>query len=289
MKTYFITIILMVVSPFLTQSQTLENAVKLKQINVVKTNFRNLKDGEIVNKTMQFKEGKLSSIKTSDVIQSFFYNPNGLLDMTVKEREGSGWKEVVNYSYDKANRLTKFSKKYDENGQYVTKTITLTYEGARIKAITKKSNNHQNFVEDIEYIVENGIIVRRASRDRNQQIISKKEYGYYKNNFVSQKGLVGDKSTQYYTFDDKNSINQLIVKNIFGENYRLIVPIVSFYEDEFDLQSVSENNQLSSKSTSVNFIGKSGTYKYNSTNYPVSHTLIEENGIVKTQTTYLYE
>lgn len=289
MKTYFITIILMVVSPFLTQSQTLENTVKLKQINVVKTNFRNLKDGEIVNKTMQFKEGKLSSIKTSDVIQSFFYNPNGLLDMTVKEREGSGWKEVVNYSYDKANRLTKFSKKYDENGQYVTKTITLTYEGARIKAITKKSNNHQNFVEDIEYIVENGIIVRRASRDRNQQIISKKEYGYYKNNFVSQKGLVGDKSTQYYTFDDKNSINQLIVKNIFGENYRLIVPIVSFYEDEFDLQSVSENNQLSSKSTSVNFIGKSGTYKYNSTNYPVSHALIEENGIVKTQTTYLYE
>lgn len=288
MKKYFIAII-MVVFPFLTQSQTSENSVKLKQINVVKTNFRNLKDGEIVNRTMLFKNGKLSSIKTSDVIQSFFYNPNGLLDMTVKEREGSNWKEVVNYSYDKANRLTKFSKKYDENGEYVTKTITVTYEGARIKAITKKSNNHQNFVEDIEYVVDNGAIVRRASRDRNQQIISKKEYGYFKNNFVRQKGLVGDKSTQYYTFDDKNSINLLIVKGIFGENYKLIVPIVSFHEDEFDLQSISENNELSSKSTSVNFIGKSGSYKYNSNNYPISHALIEENGIVKTQTTYLYE
>jgi hypothetical protein len=53
------------------QSQASENIVKLKQINIVKTNFRNLKSGEIVNKTIFFKDGKLQSIKTSDVI--FFF------------------------------------------------------------------------------------------------------------------------------------------------------------------------------------------------------------------------
>lgn len=271
------------------QTQAQENAVALKQINIVKTNFRNLKDGEIVNKTIVFKDGKILSIKTSDVIQGFFYNSNGLLDMTVKEREGSNWKEVTNYTYDNTNRLTKFSKKYDENGENVTKTVTFKYEGARIKTDTKKSNTHQNFVEDNEYIVDNGIIVRRTSRDYNQQIISKKEYSYYKENLSRDQGLVGDKTIVYYSYDDKNSVKSLMAKNTFGENYKIIVPLISFYEEEFELQSISDHNELNSKATSTSYVGKSASFKYNASNYPISQALIEENGIVKTKTTYLYE
>lgn len=288
MKTYFMALLIAAL-PSLVQINAQESSVKIKQINVVKTNFRNQKDGEIVNKTMLFKDGKILSIKTSDVVQGFFYNTNGLLDMTVKEREGSNWKEVTNYFYDESNRLTKFTKKYDENGENVTKTVTFKYEGARIKAITKKSSTHQNFVEDNEYIVEGATIVRRSSRDRNEQIISKKEYGYYKENLSRDKGLVGDKTIIYYSYDDKNSVKSLIAKNTFGENYKVIVPMISFYEDEFEFQSISDHNELASKATSTNYVGKSASYKYNSNNYPVSQDLIEENGIVKTKTTYLYE
>jgi hypothetical protein len=288
MKTYFFALLAAAVTPFL-QIQAQDNSVVLKQINAVKTNFRNLKDGESVNKTTVFTNGKIHTIKVSDIVQSYFYNPNGLLDMTVKEREGSNWKEVTNYSYDNLNRLTKLSKKYDENGEYVTKTVTFKYEGARIKAITKKSSTKQNFVEDNEYIVQDGLVVRRASRDRNEQIISKKEYNYYKDNLSSDKGLVGDKMVIYYSYDDKNSVKSLIAKNSFGENFKVIVPLISFYEEEFEFQSISEHNELSSKATSANYVGKSATYKYNSNNYPVSQALIEENGIVKTNTTYEYE
>ncbi|MBE0393620.1 hypothetical protein HNQ02_000735 [Flavobacterium sp. 7E] len=288
MKTYIMALLIAAQLSFV-QTQAQENPIVLKQINIVKTNFRNLKDGEIVNKTIVFKDGKILSIKTSDVIQGFFYNTNGLLDMTVKEREGSNWKEVTNYTYDNTNRLTKFSKKYDENGENVTKTVTFKYEGARIKADTKKSNTHQNFVEDNEYIVENGIVVRRTSRDYNQQIISKKEYGYYKENLSRDKGLVGDKTIIYYSYDDKNSVKSLMAKNTFGENYKVIVPLISFYEEEFELQSISDHNELNSKATSTNYVGKSATFKYNANNYPISQALIEENGIVKTKTTYLYE
>ncbi|WP_413999685.1 hypothetical protein ACMDB5_03765 [Flavobacterium sp. W1B] len=288
MKTYFIAI-LMMAFPFLIQSQTQENTIKLKQIKIVRTNFRNLKSGEIVNKNILFKDGKISTIKTSDVIQSFFYNRNGLLDMSVKEREGSNWKEVVNYSYDNEKRLLKLEKKYEEGGEFVSKTVSLKYEGARVKAITKKSNNHQNFIDDIEYVIENGCVIRRTSRDRNQQIINKIEYAYYKDNIVRHKGLVGDKSMLSYTFDDKNSVNLLIVKNLFGDNYKIIVPIVSFHEAEFDFQSVSTNNELSFQSTSVNHIGKIGKYKYNNLNYPTAYSLLEDNGIVKTETNYFYE
>ncbi len=288
MKTYFIAIF-MVAFPYWMQSQIQENPVKLKRIDIVKTNYQNLKGGEVVNKTILFKEGKLQSIKTSDVIQSFFYNPKGLLDMSVKERVGSDWKEVVNYSYDTQANLVKFVKKYQEGGEFVTKTVNVTYEGARVKAITKKSNSHQVVVEDIEYIVENGLIVRRSSRDRNQQIVTKTEYIYAKENIVRHKGLLGDKSMQNFTFDDKNSANSLIVKSVFGQNYKVIVPLVSFHEDEFDFESISNNNKLSYNSTAVNAIGESGKYKYNKLNYPASHSLIEQNGIVKTETTYFYE
>lgn len=288
MKTYFIALFMMAF-PCLIQSQIPENSVKLKQINIVKTNFRNLKSGEIINKTILFKDGKLQSIKTSDVIQSFFYNPKELLDMTVKERQGSNWKEVVNYTYNKEDQLVKFAKKYEEGGELVTKTVTITYEGSRVKAVTKKSNSHQTLIEDIEYVVENGLVARRSSRDRNQQIVNKIEYVYFKDNIVRHKGLIGDKSIKNYTFDDKNSADLLIVKNIFGQNYKTIVPLVSFHEDEFDFESISNNNELSFASTAVNAIGKSRKYKYNNLNYPVSCSLIEENGIVKTEFNYLYE
>jgi ribosomal protein L35AE/L33A len=288
MKTYFLALFAASIAPFL-PIQAQENAVVLKQINAVKTNFRNLKDGESVNKTVVFKDGKINTIKSSDIVQSYFYNPNGLLDMTVKEREGSNWKEVTNYNYDNINRLIKLSKKYDENGEYVTKTVTFKYEGARIKAITKKSSTKQSFVEDNEYIVQDGLVVRRASRDRNEQIISKKEYNYYKGNLSSDKGLVGDKTIIYYSYDDKNSVKSLIASNTFGENFKVIVPLISFYEEEFEFQSISDHNELNSKATSTNYVGKSATFKYNSSNYPISQALIEENGIVKTNTTYLYE
>lgn len=279
----------MMAFPCIMQSQIPENSVKLKQINIVKTNFRNLKSGEIINKTILFKDGKLLSIKTSDVIQSFFYNPKELLDMTVKERQGSNWKEVINYAYDKEDRLVKFTKKYEEGGELVTKTVTLTYEGARVKALTKKSNSHQTLLEDIEYIVENGQVARRSSRDRNQQIVNKIEFVYFKDNIVRHKGLLGDKSIKNYTFDDKNSADLLIVKNIFGQNYKVIVPLISYHEEEFDFESISNNNELSFTSTAAEAIGKSRKYKYNTLNYPVSCSLLEENGIVKTEVSYVYE
>ena len=288
MKTYLITLF-MTVFPFLAQSQIEENPVKLKQINIVKTNFKNLKSGETVNKTILFKDGKLESIKTSDVIQHFFYNPKGLLDMTVKERVGSNWKEVVNYAYNPDKQLVKFIKKYEEGGELVTKTVSITYEGPRVKVTTKKSNNHQFLIDDIEYLVENGLITRRTSRDRNQQIINKIEYVYTKDNIVRHKGLIGDKTIKNYTFDDKNSVDLLVVKNIFGPNYKVIVPLVSFHEEEFDFESVSANNELSFVPTTTNYVGVSRKYKYNNLNYPISCSLIEDNGIVKTEKKYIYE
>lgn len=285
-KTYFITLFMITFS-FLAQSQ--ENSVKLKQINIVKTNFKNLKSGETINKTILFKDGKLESIKTSDVIQHFFYNPKGLLDMTVKERVGSNWKEVINYTYNPEEKLIKFTKKYEEGGELVTKTVSITYEGARVKATTKKSNNHQFLVDDIEYIVENGLITRRNSRDRNQQIINKTEYVYSKDNIIRHKGLIGDKTIKNYTFDDKNSAELLIVKNIFGPNYKVIVPLVSFHEEEFDIESISANNELTFVPTTTNYVGVSRKYKYNNLNYPISCSLIEDNGIVRTEKKYIYE
>jgi hypothetical protein len=287
MKNFYTSVFILLL-PVLMFSQ-MDNKVKLKQINIVKTNFRDSKSGELTNKTVLFKEGKLQSIQTSDVIQKFFYNTHGLLDMTVKDKVGSNWKEVVNYVYDDESRLIKFVKKYQEEGQFVIKKVDISYDGPRVKAITTKSSDHQDSVENIEYIVENGIIVRRSSRDRNQQIIKKTEYVYAKDNIVAHKGLVGDKSMQTYVFDDKNSADLLIVQNLFGPNYKVIVPLISFHEDEFDFESISNNNLLTYSSNSPRDIGKTGKFKYNNMNYPSSHSLIEENGIVKTEMTYMYE
>nr|WP_233173093.1 hypothetical protein [Flavobacterium sp. ASV13] len=288
MKTYFIAIMMMVF-PCLLHSQDQNASVRLKQINIVKTNYQNSKDGEIVNKTVIFKDGKIQTITTSDVVQHFFYNKTGLLDMTVKDKVGSDWKEVVNYTYDADNNITKFVKKYQEGNDYITKVVTFTYEGARVKVITKKSTNHQNLVEDIEYIVENGTIVRRTSRDRNKAIIGKIEYVYLNDNVVKHKGLVGDKISKTYTFDDKKSADALIVQNLFGNNYKVIVPMISYHEDEFSFEAISYNNEMNFSPSSTALVAVSRKYKYNKLNFPISCSQIEENGIVKTEKTFIYE
>ena len=288
MKTYFIAIMMMVF-PCLLHSQDQNAPVRLKQINIVKTNYQNSKDGEIVNKTVVFKDGKIETITTSDVVQHFFYNTKGLLDKTVKDKVGSEWKEVVNYSYDADNNITKFVKKYQEGNDYITKTVTFGYEGARVKVITKKSTNHQNVVDDNEYIVENGIIVRRTTRDRNKAIIGKIEYVYVNDNVVKHKGLVGDKISKTYTFDDKKSVDQLIVQSLFGDNYKVIVPMISYHEEEFSFEAISYNNEMNFSPSSTVLVGVSRKYKYNKLNFPITCSQIEENGIVKTEKTFIYE
>jgi hypothetical protein len=288
MKTYFIAILMMVL-PCLVHSQDNTAPVRLKQINIVKTNYQNSTDGEIINKTVVFKDGKIQTITTSDVVQHFFYNKAGLLDMTVKDKVGSDWKEVVNYTYDADNNITKFVKKYQEGPDYITKVVTFGYEGARIKVTTKKSTNHQNLVDDIEYIVENGIIVRRTSRDRNKAIIGKIEYVYTNDNVVKHKGLVGDKISKTYTFDDKKSVDQLIVQSLFGDNYKVIVPMISYHEDEFSFEAISFNNEVNFSPSSSALVAVSRKYKYNKLNFPIFCTQIEENGIVKTEKTFIYE
>lgn len=279
----------MMVLPCLVHSQDDTAPVRLKQINIVKTNYQNSTDGEIVNKTVVFKDGKIQTITTSDVVQHFFYNKSGLLDMTVKDKVGSDWKEVVNYTYNADNNITKFVKKYQEGPDYITKVVTFGYEGARIKVTTKKSTNHQNLVDDIEYIVENGIIVRRTSRDRNKAIIGKIEYVYTNDNVVKHKGLVGDKISKTYTFDDKKSVDQLIVQSLFGENYKVIVPMISYHEEEFSFEAISYNNEVNFSPSSSALVAVSRKYKYNKLNFPIFCSQIEENGIVKTEKTFIYE
>lgn len=288
MKTYFFAIMMMVF-PCLMHSQDQNAPVRLKQINIVKTNYQNSKDGEIVNKTVVFKDGKIQTITTSDVVQHFFYNTKGLLDMTVKDKVGSDWKEVVNYTYDADNNITKFVKKYQEGNDYITKVVTFFYEGARVKVTTKKSTNHQNIVDDIEYIVENGTIVRRTSRDRNKAIIGKIEYVYVNDNVVKHKGLVGDKISKTYTFDDKKSVDQLIVQSLFGDNYKVIVPMISYHEEEFSFEAISYNNEMNFSPSSTALVAVSRKFKYNKLNFPISCSQIEENGIVKTEKTFIYE
>ncbi len=276
----------MMVFPFLMHSQ---DNVRLKQINIIKTNYQNSKDGEIVNKTMVFKEGKLQTVTTSDVIQHFYYNKNGLLDMTVKDKVGSDWKEVVNYTYNPDNNISKFVKKYQEGPNYITKTVSFMYEGARVKVTTKKSTNHQNLVDDIEYLVENGVIVRRTSRDRNKAIIGKLEYVYVNDNVSKHRGLVGDKISKSFTYDDKKSVDQLIVQSLFGDNYKVIVPMISYHEEEFPFESISYNNEMNFSPSSAALVAVSRKYKYNKLNFPISCSQIEENGIVKTEKTFIYE
>ena len=261
----------------------------LKQIKVVQRFYKTSKDGEIINKDIVFSEGKLATVKTSDVIQSFFYDANGLLNKTTKERVGSDWKEVASYKYDGDGRLLQLDKKYQEGNEYVTKTVKFTYEGARIKADAKRSNSHQQLVEDVEYVVDKGLIVRRVLRDRNKQIIGKTEYSYSNGNVSRHTGLVGDKSIKMFTYDDKGSADLLIVQNLFGAHYKVIAPLISFYDDEFEFQSISPNNELTFKATSDKFTPVTQKFKYHTNNFPASCHKIEGDGLVVTDATYIYE
>jgi hypothetical protein len=56
---------------------------------------------------------------------------------------------------------------------------------------------------------------------------------YFKENIVRHKGLIG--IHRIIRLTTKNSVNALMVQNIFGANYKVIVPLVSFHEEEFDL------------------------------------------------------
>jgi hypothetical protein len=62
-----------------TQAHRKENPIRLKQINAAKTNFKLKKWRNEINKTPVSKEGKNHQIKTSDVVQFFFYNPRILI------------------------------------------------------------------------------------------------------------------------------------------------------------------------------------------------------------------
>lgn len=287
-KHYFIAIFMMAF-PFISNAQMMESKPVLKNIKVVHKFYKNSKDSEVINKDIVFSEGKLLTIKTSDVVQGFFYNEKGLLNKTTKDRVGSNWKEVATYNYDGNGRITEFAKKYQDGNEYVTKTVRFTYDGARVKAAAKRSNSHQQLVEDIEYIVENGLVVRRVSRNRNQQIIGKAEYSYGDENVTRHTGLVGDKTIKMFTYDDKNSVALLIVENLFGANYKVIAPLISFYDDEFEFQSISKNNTLTFKATSDKFEPIVEKFKYNDNNYPISSLRVEGDGLVKTESTYFYE
>jgi hypothetical protein len=43
-----------------------------------------------------------------------------------------------------------------------------------------------------------------------------------------------------YTFDDKKFGQRINGTKYFGANYKVIVPLVSFHEEEFDLGSIGE-------------------------------------------------
>jgi hypothetical protein len=60
------------------------------------------------------------------------------------------------------------ASKWQNGHDYVWRTSS--------KSDKKKSNSPQSQMEDIEYVIENGLINRRLTRDRNQQIVNKIEY-----------------------------------------------------------------------------------------------------------------
>ncbi len=68
----------------------------------------------------------------------------------------------------------------------------------------------------------------------------------------------------------------------------MIVPLISFQEEEFEFTFISMNNELKFTST-ANTIVRAGTFKYNAQNYPASYSLIEDSGMIKTVKTYTYE
>jgi len=283
MKKLLLTLLGFVLALF-TQAQETEVSVKLKQIKSTETNTST---GEVITKTYSFQKGKLATIKTSDIIQSFFYNKEGNLDRTVRENEMSNWKEVASYFYDERSNLIKYVNEYVDGGKSVTKTITYTYEGSKIRAITKKSNSTLKFVQWIDYTLENGRIINESERDINQKVISNKRIDYIEGDLIAYKGVFGDKSTDNYDYDDKESAMRLVVKNVFGKNYKTIVTLIAPHEKEFPLESISYHNFLKFTSTTPSKKEYKYVYTYNDFNYPKTH--IEHTGKLKTIVDYEYE
>ncbi|NHN27854.1 hypothetical protein FIA58_019425 [Flavobacterium jejuense] len=267
-----------------TYAQENEVSVKLKQIKSTETNTST---GEVITKTYSFQNGKLVSIKTSDIIQSFFYNTNGNLDRTVRENEMSDWKEVASYFYDGRNNLIKYVNEYEEGGKSVTKTINYSYDGSKIRAVTKKSNSTLKFVQWVDYTLENGRIINESERDINQKVISNRRIDYIEGDLIAYKGVFGDRSTDSYDYDDKESAMRLVVKNVFGKNYKTIVTLIAPHEREFPLESISYHNFLKFTSTTPSKKEYKYVYTYNDLNYPKTH--IEHTGKLKTIVDYEYE
>lgn len=274
--------ILILCLPIAAISQT----VRLKKISSIE---KNLINNQMVTKTHTFEKGKLISIKTSDVIQTFFYNENGLLDHTVKDRVGSNWKEVTNYYYNANNQLIKHTNKYQDGSESAVKTVVFKYDGTRITSITTRTDSKQKFTQYLEYVVEEDKIVRETERNLNQDIIQKREFYYYKDNFVRSRGFVGDKSSDMYIYDDKNSAQMLIAESLFGANFKIIVTMISIHEREVLLESMSLHNLIKFTTSSASKAGYQYNYTYNSDNYPKTHTAINENKELKTDVTYEYE
>lgn len=265
---------------FYTQSQT----INLKQIE---SNVVNTSTGEKITKNYFFKEGKLVSIKTSDIIQTFFYNIGGNLDRSVRENEMSSWKEVASYFYDANKRLSKYVNNYDGGGTVITKTIIFKYEGSKITAITKRSNSRLKFVQYIDYAIKDWRIVSETERDLNNKIITNRLVDYVDNDLVTYKEVVGDKATDSYIYDDKKSAMQLLVKNVFGNNYKVNLLLIAPHEREFAIQNISVHNFLKFTSTKASKKEYAFSYTYNEMDYPKTHTYVD--GDIKTVVTYFYE
>ncbi len=283
MKTQLLTLIGFAIS-LLANGQNPDLNIKLKEINSIELNTSN---GDKITKNYSFDNGKLKSIKTSDIIQNFFYNNNGTLDKTVRENEAFGWKEIANYEYDENGNLIKYTNKYDEGSKSVTKTVSFSYEGTKIRAVTKKSNSTKKYVQWIDYTLQEGKIVSESERDLSQKIISNKRIDYNENDIVAYKGLLGDRSMDNYDYDTKNSAMLLLVQNVFGENYQTIITLIAPHEKEFPLESMANHNFVKFTSTKPSKNEYSNVYTYNNFGYPKTHTQL--NGGYKTMVTYEYE
>ena len=268
--------------PFMAFSQM----VRLKKISSIE---KNLINNQVVTKTHTFEKGKLIKIQTSDVVQSFFYNENGLLEHTVKERIGSSWKEVANYYYNANNQLIKHSNKYQDGPESAVETVTFKYEGSRITAITTRTDSKVKFSQYLEYVVEDGVVVRETERNLNQDIIQKRELYYYKENFVRSRGFVGDKSSDTYMYDSNNSVKMLIAESLFGENFMITVPLIGIHEREIGLDAMSKHNLTKFQTSSATKMPYEFTYTYDAANYPKTAVLINDNKDIKTDITFEYE
>lgn len=279
MKKQILTLFVFALS-FYAQSQT----VNLKQIESIETNTST---GEKITKNYFFNDGKLASIKTSDIVQSFFYNKDGNLERTVRENEMSSWKEVTSYFYDENKRLSKYVNDYDSGGTVISKIITFKYDGSRITAITKRSNSRLKFVQYIDYSVKDWRIVSETERDLNRKIVTNRLVDYSENDLSTYKEVIGDKSTDSYVYDDKKSAMQLLVKNVFGENYKTNLLLIAPHEREFTIDNMSIHNFLKFTSTKSSKKEYAYSYTYNEMEYPKTHTYID--GVKTTVVTYSYE